>query len=82
VLSHRREPLPNTVRGQDAGNDPLGNERMVGMNGYSRQDLPVVQDFPTWNCCRIATEREAYLPIAEAIFWLRPVHSVQQLEQH
>ena len=42
----RAAPL-NRGRGQDLDNALLENKRMAGMDGYSRQDLPVAQDFPT-----------------------------------
>ena len=47
VLDGRRELRRSPHGGQDTGDDPPENERMAGMAGYSRQDLPVMQDFPT-----------------------------------
>jgi hypothetical protein len=68
--------------GQDPGNDPPESERMAGMDGYTCQELPAKRDFQHKIVAEWQQQREAYLSMSQAIFWLGPIHSTQQLEQH
>jgi hypothetical protein len=82
VLDGRCELRRSPHGGRDTGDDPPENERMAGMDGYTCQELPVERDFQHKIVAELQQQREAYLSMFKAIFWLRPIHSMQQPEQH